>query len=95
MGVYVTTGIFSEPAQVELVEDKYPLVLINGKRLTQELEQAMVSEGISLRQLLDRETEWYRSNERPYSPGRILDDSVFGSQAEVVTAKSMVAAATK
>jgi len=95
MGVYVTTSIFSEPAQVELTEDKYPLVLVNGKRLAQELEQAIVSECISLRQLLDRETEWYRSNERPYSPGRILDDSVFGSQAEVVTAKSMGAAATK
>ena len=92
-GVYVTTSIFSEPAQVELAEDKYPLVLVNGKRLVQVLEQATVSEGLSLRELLDRETEWYRSNERPYSAGRILDDSVFGSQADVVAAKSMKAAA--
>ena len=32
MGVYVTTSIFSEPAQIELAEDRYPLVLINGGR---------------------------------------------------------------
>src|SRR5437773_11273701 len=47
MGVYVTTSVFSEPAQMELAEDRYPLVLVNGKRLVQELEKAMVSEGLS------------------------------------------------
>lgn len=83
MGVYVTTSIFSEPAQLELTEDKYPLVLINGKRLVQELEQAMVEEGLTLRELVDRETAWYHANERPYAPSRILDDSVFSSQADI------------
>jgi hypothetical protein len=83
MGVYVTTGIFSEPAQLELAEDKYPLVLVNGKRLIQELQQAMVAEGMNLRQILDRETSWYYANDRPYAPARILDDSVFSSQADL------------
>ena len=54
MGVYVTTSVFSEPAQLELTQDKYPLVLINGKRLARELEQATVEEGLTLRQLIDR-----------------------------------------
>lgn len=83
MGVYVTTSIFSEPAQLELAEDKYPLLLINGKRLVQELERATVEEGLPLRQLLERETSWYNSNERPYPATRILDDSIFCSQADL------------
>jgi hypothetical protein len=83
MGVYVTTSAFSEAAQLELTQDKYPLVLINGKRLVRELEQATVEEGLSLRELIDRETAWYQANERPYAPTRILDDSVFSSQADM------------
>jgi hypothetical protein len=84
MGVYVTTGVFSEAAQLELAEDKYPLVLINGKRLAQELERATVAEGINLKELLDRETRWYETNERRIAANRILDDSVFGSEADLV-----------
>ncbi len=37
IGVYVTTGAYSVPAQTEMVEDQYPIVLINGLDLTQEL----------------------------------------------------------
>jgi hypothetical protein len=84
LGVYVTTSIFSEPAQMELAEDKYPLVLINGKRLAQELERATVSEGMTLRELLDRESDWYETKQRLISAHRILDDSVFGSEADLV-----------
>lgn len=83
LGVYVTTSFFSEPAQIELAEDKYPLVLINGKRLASEIEHALVEEGLSLQQLLAREAAWYENNQRPYVPSRILDDSVFGAQADV------------
>jgi hypothetical protein len=89
MGAYVTTSVFSEPAQLELAEDKYPLVLINGKRLAQELERATVAEGLSVRELLDRETRWYEANERIVAANRILDDSVFGSQADLLKPKVM------
>ncbi|MEU7748644.1 restriction endonuclease [Nonomuraea sp. NPDC049158] len=37
IGVYVTTGSYSEPAQVEMVEDQYPIALINGMDLIREL----------------------------------------------------------
>jgi len=83
MGAYVTTSVFSEPAQLELAEDKYPLVLINGKRLAQELERATVAEGMGLRDLHDRETQWYEANERIIAAIRVLDDSVFGSHADL------------
>ena len=37
IGVVVTTGTFSEKAQQELLVDQYPLVLIDGTRLAQEV----------------------------------------------------------
>ncbi|MEV4067623.1 restriction endonuclease [Nonomuraea dietziae] len=37
IGVYVTTGAYSEPAQLEMVEDQYPIILINGTDLVREL----------------------------------------------------------
>ncbi|MFB4294557.1 restriction endonuclease [Nonomuraea sp. ATR24] len=37
IGVYVTTGSYSEAAQMEMVEDQYPIVLINGMDLIKEL----------------------------------------------------------
>ncbi|MHB9858568.1 restriction endonuclease [Streptomyces sp. YIM S03343] len=37
IGVYVTTGSYSEAAQLEMVEDQYPIVLINGRTLVEEL----------------------------------------------------------
>ncbi|MER5642463.1 restriction endonuclease [Kitasatospora sp. NPDC002227] len=39
IGVYVTTGAYSEPAQLEMVEDQYPVVLINGQDLVKELRE--------------------------------------------------------
>jgi len=37
IGVYVTTGAYSEPAQTEMVEDQYPIILINGMHVVSEL----------------------------------------------------------
>ncbi|MFF7224130.1 restriction endonuclease [Streptomyces massasporeus] len=37
IGVYVSTGAYSEPAQTEMVEDQYPIILINGMSLVGEL----------------------------------------------------------
>ncbi|WP_410601814.1 restriction endonuclease [Amycolatopsis sp. lyj-90] len=39
IGVYVTTGAFSENAQVEIVEDRYPIVLVNGLMVAQQVRQ--------------------------------------------------------
>ena len=36
IGVFVTTGSFSKQAQVEVVDDQYPLILISGKELASE-----------------------------------------------------------
>lgn len=37
--MYVTTGAYPEPAQLEMVEDQYPVVLINGQDLVKELRE--------------------------------------------------------
>ncbi|MGW4491335.1 restriction endonuclease [Streptomyces sp. NPDC004376] len=37
IGIYVTTGSFSEPAQLEMVEDQYPILLVNGLDVAREL----------------------------------------------------------
>ena len=37
VGVFVTTGVFSKQAQVEVVDDQYPLVLVGAKTLAEEV----------------------------------------------------------
>ena len=71
IGVVVTTGTFSVRAQQELLADQYPIVLINGTRLAQEVRAEMVNTGLTLTDILHRETAWYRSNQRVLSPDRI------------------------
>jgi hypothetical protein len=37
IGVFVTTGTFSRQAQIEVIEDEYPLVLVDGKTLAEQV----------------------------------------------------------
>jgi hypothetical protein len=37
IGVYVTTSYFSDAVQREVIEDKYPIIMINGKRIVEEI----------------------------------------------------------
>lgn len=39
LGVFVTTGSFSRQAQVEVIDDQYPVVLISGGTLAQEVRR--------------------------------------------------------
>lgn len=68
----MTTGYFSEAVQVELYEDQYPVVLINGKTLAVEVQKELAETGLSLEDLLNREDEWYRSGLRHADPAAIL-----------------------
>jgi hypothetical protein len=45
LGVYVTTSFFSPQTQREVIEDRYPIVLINGKRVGEEVHKMTVEEG--------------------------------------------------
>lgn len=37
IGVYITTSYYSEAVQKEIIDDKYPIVLIHGLKLTEEV----------------------------------------------------------
>jgi hypothetical protein len=39
---YITTGYFSEPIQTEILQDRYPILLVHGRRLAEELEKRML-----------------------------------------------------
>ena len=53
IGVYVTTGVFSAQAQAEVVDDQYPLVLIPGRVLAEQVIRMAVTDfGGDLEKLL-------------------------------------------
>lgn len=89
IGVFVTTGVFSRSVQEELYEDKYPVVMINGKRLATELRLLLEQEGVTLTELLHREKAWYEENLQPLEASRILDDTIFGTRVAFDT-KSVI-----
>ena len=45
LGVYVTTSYFSEAVQREVIEDEYPILLINGKKVAQIVLRIIHEEG--------------------------------------------------
>jgi AspBHI-like restriction endonuclease/restriction endonuclease len=81
IGVFVTTGLFSRAAQIELAEDKYPVVLINGRHLVQVILEVTTQERLSVAELLDRESAWYAGHTLSVPPPRILEDAFSFSAA--------------
>jgi hypothetical protein len=51
-GVFVTTSYFSRPVQREVLNDRYPLMLIHGARLASVVRQHLVSSNLTLGDLL-------------------------------------------
>lgn len=75
IGVYVTTGSFSEPVQREIIEDEYPILLIPGSRVAHEVD-TMLHEGAfaSLDQFLDDISSTYRTSMMRRRPTEILKE---------------------
>lgn len=70
-GAYVTTSYFSEPMQLEISEDKYPLIKINGLKLAELIDRNVLS-GINdykkledYLQMLEEEYNKKISNRKP------------------------------
>ncbi len=53
-----------------------PVVLIDGQRLAQEVHNILVTERITLSDLLHREEGWYRDNVRPLPAERVTDPTM-------------------
>ena len=84
IGVVVTTGSFSKNAQREVLADRYPLVLINGARLAQEVRLEMVRTGLNLDEVLNRETAWYEANQRMLAADRVAFGDHWGETIEEI-----------
>jgi hypothetical protein len=80
IGVFVTTGVFSRAAQDELHSDRYPVLLINGRRFAREVRALIASEGLTLEMLLKREQVWYETNIQSVQPERVISEILSGPQ---------------
>lgn len=55
IGVYVTTSFFSESVQREIIEDEYPIMLVNGRMLAATVLKILHDDGFAdLKKLLDK-----------------------------------------
>lgn len=68
LGVYVTTSYFSEAVQREVIEDEYPIMLVNGLQIAEVLQLFAHERGESIEQCLiwiDSQYEEMLSDRRP------------------------------
>lgn len=73
VGVYVTTSYFSESVQQEVLEDAYPIVLINGLKLAETVIKTIHEEGISsLSKYLDEIDSMYEEMLASRKPEELL-----------------------
>jgi hypothetical protein len=75
IGAYVTTSYFSEAVQREIIEDQYPILLINGKRIAEVVHRIIHDDGYTtLEALLDELDEQYIDRIHNRRPEEILID---------------------
>jgi Restriction endonuclease AspBHI N-terminal/Restriction endonuclease len=79
IGVYVTTSFFSDPVQQEIIEDQYPIVLIHGKRVAEEVAIGMFERGLSVQDFLKEIDKTYETRILMRRPEEILLEQVFGT----------------
>lgn len=72
IGVVVTLDTFSEHAQREIHEDKLPIILINGKKVSELLLNYMNEHRISLHELVEMQNSWSKENIGSYDYSTIL-----------------------
>lgn len=72
IGVYVTTSYYSEAVQREVIEDEYPLVLINGLRVAREVIRLAHEKGRSITALLEEIESEFESKIQVRRPEEIL-----------------------
>lgn len=71
IGAYVTTSYFSDPVQLEILEDKYPLIKINGLKLAELIDRNVLGGSNDLKKLenylemLEKEYNKKISNRNP------------------------------
>ena len=74
VGVFVTTSYFSEAVQQEVIEDRYPIVLIHGRRIAEEVIKIVHDDDryATVTELLDMLSSEYPSRIQQRQPEEIL-----------------------
>lgn len=74
IGVFVTTSYYSEAVQREVIEDRYPVVLVHGKRVAEEVIKIVHEEDrfSNVNQFLNAVTADYQSRVQQRQPEEIL-----------------------
>jgi hypothetical protein len=74
VGVFVTTSTFSQQAQMELQDDGYPILLIDGRRLAELVATACVQTGSSIQNYLEEVDATYDERVKIRNAAEILSD---------------------
>jgi hypothetical protein len=74
VGVFVTTGYFSQQAQMELQDDGYPILLVDGKHVGELIARECALSGVSTRAYLDGVDATYEERIRARNAAEILSD---------------------
>lgn len=62
IGVVITLNTFTKAAQSEIIDDKLPIILINGKKASQLLLNYINKSGKSLAMIVNEQDEWAKEN---------------------------------
>lgn len=73
IGVYVTTSYFSIPVQKEILIDRYPIILIDGRRIAVVIRKYLLEHGMDLSELLLQLSETHSSKLGFGDPDSILN----------------------
>jgi hypothetical protein len=74
VGAFVTTGYFSEPAQREVVADRFPLLLLNGRNVGETVVREAYLRGTSVVEYIRSVDREYESRLSSRLPAEILSD---------------------
>lgn len=75
VGAYVTTSYFSEAVQREIIEDEYPIILVNGLKLAETVSQVLHDDGYNtLKEYLDYLGEKYEKLVELKKPDQLLTE---------------------
>ncbi len=74
VGSFVTTGYFSEQAQREVVSDRFPLLMLNGRHVGETVVKESIQRGISVRDYIAAVDAEYDARISSRLPTEILGD---------------------
>ena len=74
LGIYVTTSYFSTAVQKEVLDDQYPVMLINGLQIAKAAEAILYREGVTLDAFMNSIMDEYPSSCKNRRPEEILFD---------------------